>query len=384
MSPEGEAQAATDILNTPSAEPPAGVIPNFSEPGGSHVLGYSVVIIAGVLSTLAVLTRLASRFVVKTFKVEDAFLIIALGMFAGLAYTNYAGAISPGVAVHQWNVPIKDLGRWFYLLHIASVFYGLGMMFLKLAILYDWLRIFVPTGQRSAIFWTIHILIWCNIVFYVSGTFFELFQCTPAQKIWDPLFEGGSCSIDINANNFASSLINLVSDIAVIAVPQWVIWNLKMPRWKRIAVSVLFVIGVFATACGLARFVYLLRILDSSDAIYNLSILGLWGVGEMAAGFLIIGIPAAPKAAQTIPFSESVGSLLRSWTRRDGSSSYERRNVLSWRKPTSRRRRGQWSITDLETHDLVTLDTIRQANDGPQPTTVTGGRSSMTLERTNE
>lgn len=99
-------------------------------------------------------------------------------------------------------------------------------MFVKFAILLDWLRLFVPSGQKNKMYWTFHGLIWANIIYYVSGILIEMFRCWPRRKIWDPFFEGGSCSIDIAANNivnFASSLINLASDIAFLLLPQWTI-----------------------------------------------------------------------------------------------------------------------------------------------------------------
>ncbi|KAI0393942.1 hypothetical protein F5Y17DRAFT_430351 [Xylariaceae sp. FL0594] len=347
----------TQILEGPALDPPPGVTPDFSKPGGSQSLGYGVVLVTGVLSVLAVALRLASRYILKKIHIEDVFLVIALGLFAGLEYVNYEGSISPGVQVHQWNVQFKHLERWLYLLHIASILYGLVLMFLKIAILLDWLRIFAPMGQRNAIFWTVHILIWCNVIYYVSGTFLEIFRCTPRQKIWDPLYEGGICPIDINANNFASAILNLASDLAILAVPQFVIWRLQLSTAKKIGISLLFIIGIFAVVSGIARLVFLLKILGSSDAIYNLSIVGLWGLGESAAGFLIMGIPSVPKVTKNLPISASVTSLLRSWTRRGPSSSDVAASVpKSRRRQFSRKRRGPWDISELETHDLVTLN----------------------------
>ncbi|KAI1138714.1 hypothetical protein F5Y05DRAFT_382099 [Hypoxylon sp. FL0543] len=253
-------------------------------------------------------------------------------------------------------------------LHVASICYGLAVMFLKLAILYDWLRIFIPTRQRNAMFWTLQFLIWCNVIYYVSGTFLEIFRCTPRQKIWDPLFVGGVCPIDIAANNFASALINLVSDLAVLAVPQWVIWRLQMSTARKIGVSLLFVIGIFATICDIFRLVSLLQILFKSDETYWMTELGLWGVGEITAGFLIIGIPAMPKIVKSLPVSSSLVSLMRSWTRTPRSSKPSQegaglpvwRNPLS-RNPLSRKRRGLWEISELDTYGLVTVDPPQSA-----------------------
>lgn len=118
------------------------------------------------------------------------------------------------------------------------------MICLKLAILIDWLQLFVPDGQRNAMFWSIHALIWSNVVFYLVGLFADVFQCFPAEKIWNVFYEGGRCDIDIDANNFSAVLINLVSDVAIFILPQWKIWGLNMSLQRKIGVSVVFAAGV--------------------------------------------------------------------------------------------------------------------------------------------
>lgn len=234
----------------------------------------------------------------------------------------------------------------------------------------DWLQIFVPTGQRNLLFWVLHILIWSNILFFASGTLIELFRCHPREKIWNPLFEGGSCPVDIKANNMASGLINLVSDLAILLAPQWVIWRLNVSRSRKIGVSLLFVIGILyvsaaslrrtwsnlqsATACGITRLVVLFELMASPDELYYIPDIGLWGIGEMTAGFLIIGIPSAPKTIKSMPGSDSVTSLLASWRR--GSAPTNNRDVMPPpRSPLTRKPRGLWEISDTDTFQLVSV-----------------------------
>lgn len=117
-------------------------------------------------------------------------------------------------------------------------------MCIKIAILVNWLRIFVPSGQRDSNWWTLQILIWTNIIFFVVATFTEIFRCWPRQKIWDPLFEGGSCPINVGVQNIAVSAINFISDTAILAMPQRIIWKLQMSRSRKWGLSLLFVIGI--------------------------------------------------------------------------------------------------------------------------------------------
>ncbi|OAG01211.1 uncharacterized protein CC84DRAFT_1101722, partial [Paraphaeosphaeria sporulosa] len=124
-------------------------------------------------------------------------------------------------------------------IHIGSIFYGLVVMCLKIAILLDWLRLFVQQGQRW-MFWTLHALIWANIIYYGSGTLIEVWRCHPHEKIWNPLFEGGSYPINIGANNFVSGIVNILSDFAILLLPQRRTWKLHISRPKRLGVSLLF------------------------------------------------------------------------------------------------------------------------------------------------
>lgn len=117
-------------------------------------------------------------------------------------------------------------------------------MLLKTAILVDWLRLFNPLRQRNALFWTIHVLIAANVIYYICAIFLEAFHCTPQRKIWDVFYEGGNCRVDIKLLNLAASVVNLISDIAILAVPQMIIWRLHRSRASRAGVAVLFLIGI--------------------------------------------------------------------------------------------------------------------------------------------
>jgi hypothetical protein len=115
-------------------------------------------------------------------------------------------------------------------------------MFLKAAILVHWSRMFVPTGNRNAFWWTCQITLWVNVLFYVICTFIELFGCSPRRKLWTPWVEG-HC-LDMPKVIIASSFINFLSDVVILLLPQAVIWRLRMSRTKRAGAAALFAMGV--------------------------------------------------------------------------------------------------------------------------------------------
>lgn len=121
--------------------------------------------------------------------------------------------------------------------------------------------------------------------------------------------------------------------------------------------------------------VYLLQLLDSEDEWFWLASVALWGVGEITAGLLIIGIPGIPKVVQSIQASESFTSLLSrlgiSTIRMQSDNSGGRRSIKTFgRNQTPQKRRGQWDISDADTYGLVSVQAMpvdQQAPNFQQP-----------------
>jgi hypothetical protein len=125
-------------------------------------------------------------------------------------------------------------------------------MLLKVAILLSWLRLFVPMKQRNAMFWTLQVLIWAIIIFYIVCTFCEIFRCTPREKIWNPAFVGGYCAINLQDHAKGSGFINLVSDVIILLFPQKMIWSLHVTSRQKIGMSLLFLVGFLYVSLSLS------------------------------------------------------------------------------------------------------------------------------------
>lgn len=117
------------------------------------------------------------------------------------------------------------------------------MLSVKLSILLQYLHIFVPNKKANAIYWSCHALIWLNVLYYTITTFCEIFACSPIAKAWDPLITEGHCLPTLVFIN-ASSAINSISDIAILILPQTVIWKLQLSTKKKAQVSIIFLVGI--------------------------------------------------------------------------------------------------------------------------------------------
>ena len=103
------------------------------------------------------------------------------------------------------------------------------------------LRIFCSV-ERDVGYWLTQFLIAVNGIFYTLFFFVPIFLCSPRSKIWTPELPYGRC-LNINALYIASAVFNMLSDIAMLSVPIYLIWNLQMSIRRKIGVSTIFLTG---------------------------------------------------------------------------------------------------------------------------------------------
>jgi hypothetical protein len=116
-------------------------------------------------------------------------------------------------------------------------------MMLKICILLQFLRIFVPAGERRKTYWATHILIWLNTLFYTVTVFVEIFACKPMRKQWDPLITTGKC-VNTPAAYLTSQSFNLALDLIILIWTQAIIWSLHMSIQQKLKLGVLFTAGL--------------------------------------------------------------------------------------------------------------------------------------------
>ncbi|TGJ79723.1 hypothetical protein E0Z10_g9035 [Xylaria hypoxylon] len=300
---------------------------------GNHVLPQVIVILTGVIALVALTVRLLARQFMRRLGIADLLLVISMVFYLVHHYNAYQAAIYPGLGSFK----------------IASVFFGLNIVFLKIAILFDWINTFVPTDTRNPLFWTLQSLIWSNTIFYLIGTFIEAFQCPP-EDINTP-----RCNIDVVKYNLTSGVINVLSDLTILIAPHWVIWKLNLSKIKKIGVSVLFLIGALATGSAIARVVYITSAYRTGDILFNVMPINLWAIAEQTFGYLVIGVPATPKVLHDFPCAKHLGSLVRSRSKPTSNPSRGYYDGGTWPGLTLRRYGDGWETGDMDTHVLVII-----------------------------
>ncbi|KAI3330224.1 hypothetical protein F4824DRAFT_344989 [Ustulina deusta] len=300
------------ILNAPAHVPPPGVMSNLENPPNSNDLVLTVIIICLTSSTIASLVRAYSRiFVLQNVSCEDYIACIGYVFTIACAACGFCFLYGPGTFVHQWNFRVKDLFESLHILHIATNFYDVSVAALKIAILLEWTRIFAPRGARGLFYKMCHILLWANVLFYASKILLINLACIPHRAIWDKTIPA-KC-LDQKIVYLAAAVISVVSHAFILALPQTIIWKLKMDNKKKIGVSFIFATGVLTTTAGIFRLIATAQLLTSSDVTYTISSVALWCLAELTLLILVYCLPAFPSVFQDTALVSILSRALHSW-----------------------------------------------------------------------
>ncbi|KAI1813012.1 hypothetical protein GGS20DRAFT_555431 [Poronia punctata] len=325
MSPESRER----LLDMPAAAPPPGVVPDFDHPWSlewhAEVTLHCLYSLATVLFFTKVFVQLR---IVRKLTVEDYVLAVAWLVYTGAFQPTGTMFARAKLGIHQWEIKVGDLARHLFLQYCALIIWGVVMLLLKVVILLQYLRVFVPRGTRNFTFWTAHALMYLNIVYYVAFIFLQMFSCNPMEKYWDKTITGGYC-MDIYAVNVSGAVVCLVSDLAIFLLPQRVIYGLNLSLARRIGLGFLFAIGLFACVTSAVRLYYNVRIWQmQTDTTYQLGYILMWGTAQIPAGFLIVCLPSAAQLTRHIRMTR--------WCVRFEEAIREKLNISSKRTQNTR------------------------------------------------
>ncbi|RCI10277.1 hypothetical protein L249_8579 [Ophiocordyceps polyrhachis-furcata BCC 54312] len=300
------------ILNGPGLAPPHGVAPNFVDPPNRTSMGIAIISVCLVLATVTGLIRLYSRICVKKIHVEDflgfaAFVFFVASGWSLLAFGHYGGFF-----VHQWNVQAKTMITISYVLYFFPIFYCATMMFAKTAILLEWTRLFVPI-IRNSFYWISRVTTFINVFLYLSVIVATSLYCVPVEKVWHK-WVPGRC-LNRKAVDTCVAVFNLAIDLLILALPQRIIWSLKIDTSRKIGVSIVFSVGLLACACAVARTYLVIQLDFTGDVTYKLCETFMFAYSEMTCVLMVFFVPGSARAFKQDSLLSRMVSSLRSWTR---------------------------------------------------------------------
>jgi hypothetical protein len=108
----------------------------------------------------------------------------------------------------------------------------------KISFLCLYLRIFIQPIFRKICYGGIVFLV-CWGLAYILVT---IFQCIPVAAFWDHQITQKTC-VDSKAQWLSYAVINILSDISILALPVVPVSRLKLPRAERFALYGIFTLG---------------------------------------------------------------------------------------------------------------------------------------------
>lgn len=224
--------------NISAIPPPPGVIPNFVDPPTQIIYNHLTIGVCLPITTILVAIRLYTKaFVLKNPGWEDW---CSLGGWVGFVANCIVLLIEDhhGAGRHLWDMTGNTFVSWLKCIWVNEIIYNPTIFAIKLSILLLYLRIFNPIRWSYII---LHIMLWINLAAYLSGLLVELFQCNPIQKVWYPKWPG-HC-IDQKLLQLFGAGFNIVSDVSLLILPIWSVWNLQTDRKRKLGLIFIFAFG---------------------------------------------------------------------------------------------------------------------------------------------
>ncbi|KAI1423462.1 hypothetical protein F5Y12DRAFT_529579 [Xylaria sp. FL1777] len=295
---------------------------HLSENESPAIIAVSTIFAAVALITF--LLRVAARYVTAAhFGLDDGF---ALASVISLIVLSVATSLSAhyGIGRHLIAVLKEDpnalvtIGKTELAL---SVSYGTSLCMGKLAILALFTRIFTFINRR---FKTMVLILSVVVLCWYTATILVIFlECRPLTTVWGDPYQ----CFPSQTTTIVLAVINIVIDVAILALPQPLIWKLNCGLRKKLQISAVLLVGVFSTIISIIRIPYQVGSLGGSpyDTTYSLYPGYFFIIIEPATLVLCGSLPMIPGLIQQFqsphpPNSRATKGSSRGYLRSTGSA----------------------------------------------------------------
>ncbi|GAB7358562.1 hypothetical protein MBLNU230_g2624t1 [Neophaeotheca triangularis] len=252
-----------------------------------------------VLVSVLVLTRLLLRWrkLAGPLGLDDALLIpawlssLAVTVAACLAAERYNSDR------HLWDVPLQMYPKALRIAWIFQFVFLISTASTKVSILLFYRRLvkgsYDPKWLYAILGGIIIIVCYC-----LSFLLALLLACQPTKAYWlsADLFGWAAnndykCA-DARAANLASGMVSVLTDAYAVILPMAMLKNFTAPRRQKIALYVLFSLGLLVVAAGCMRTYYLSQLGHVDDLTWQSFNLYLWSQLECQLALIVACVPA--------------------------------------------------------------------------------------------
>ncbi|KAF4995576.1 hypothetical protein FGRMN_5029 [Fusarium graminum] len=257
-----------------------------------------------VLATVFVAARMVSRsFIVRNITWDDRVMVLAWLIAFFLSFTICFG-VHNGLGRHDNDIDMARLPALRRCEYVFSILYNPALMATKTSILIFYLRLAKHTQRvlRFASWLTLAIVNIAGIIL----TFMNVFQCRPTQAAWDMNYDEHARCIPLLTEFICSSPVNIVTDLAILALPIPVLTGMRLPSRQKTILVLTFTVGIFVTVVDVVRIYYLQQAITAptststdpqsrfggqTDFAWNASRSLMWSAVEVNVGMVCACVP---------------------------------------------------------------------------------------------
>ncbi|KAK7963354.1 hypothetical protein PG988_010328 [Apiospora saccharicola] len=264
-----------------ASEPPAG------QGDMKEIIVVSTIAMAVGVTALSLRLFTRVRILRKRIKTDDYFVMVAM-FCAIIAFVLTLEQMKHGLSYHKWDVLWSEYASGYSLYAvIETCFYTLSVGAAKLSILCFYLQLSPVEWFR----WSTIGLMGAVTVFSITYACVNLFPCRPVAASWNDNITGAVC-LDTWGGYLALSILNILIDVATLAIPIPILLPLQITVRQKISLIALFGAGAIVCAITIARASIIPSLKASQDRPWDVTIDYLLAFLEMNIGIVCASVPA--------------------------------------------------------------------------------------------
>ena len=199
-----------------------------------------------------------------------------------------------GQGTHVWDVPFSDFVPLAFMAWLTEILYLFSTGCTKCSVLFFYRRLTKGSYNKR---WKYAIILAIAITAAYSLGFILVLvlACSPTSAYWEsfnPFYDAKYKCQDIAISNNLSGVLSVASDLWSVLLPCIMLHNFDAPRRQKIALNIIFCLGLLVVAAGCVRTVYLIRLNHSVDLTWDGYDLLIWAQLETQLSLICASAPA--------------------------------------------------------------------------------------------
>ncbi|KAH7084021.1 hypothetical protein FB567DRAFT_551017 [Paraphoma chrysanthemicola] len=229
--------------------------------------------------------RIANKLLTKRVKSDDYVIVVTL-LLGTAIYASAYSMVQNGFGKHLWDLQPGQLQAALKYFYVCWNLYVVTLSLVKASLIFLYLQIFQGHRFRIACY---------TVLAYIGLSaliiqFLTIFSCLPIESFWNRDIKG-KC-LNVTAIGYANSANAILQDLIILILPMPNLFRLKMKKWRKIVVAVMFAVGAFGCITTIIRLRSLLHFGISVDPTWDYTDVSIWTGAELASGIVCASLPA--------------------------------------------------------------------------------------------